>query len=159
MSSTETHVEHRDALALEVRRHADDLADGDDAGAADAGDENSVGGLKLRQCRFPEGERLSRGNRARLPFTQPPALDRDEARAEALDAGEVLVARGLVDHALAAELGLERLDREAVGFGAAVAAAFAHALVDDGALGGIGIFVPLAPAALLRGAGLVVDER
>ncbi len=31
------------ALALEVRRHAEQRADGDDAGAADAGDEDAVG--------------------------------------------------------------------------------------------------------------------
>jgi hypothetical protein len=37
------------------------------------------------------------------------AVHRDEARAEALHAGEVLVAGRLVDGALASELGLERL--------------------------------------------------
>ena len=37
MSST------RAALALEVRGHAEQRADGDDAGAADAGDEDAVG--------------------------------------------------------------------------------------------------------------------
>ena len=37
MSSTD------DALALEVRGHAEQRADGDDAGAADAGDQDAVG--------------------------------------------------------------------------------------------------------------------
>ena len=37
------HVEHADALALEMGRHAEDAADGDDAGAADAGDDDVVG--------------------------------------------------------------------------------------------------------------------
>src|SRR5204862_5110006 len=87
-----------------------------------------------------------------LAFPQPAALDGDEARAEAFKAGVVLVARGLVDDTLPAELGLQRLDREAVGFDAAVAAALAHHLVDYHALRRIGEFVALAAAALLRGA-------
>ena len=36
-------VEHGAALAFEMRRHAEQRADGDDAGAADAGDEDAVG--------------------------------------------------------------------------------------------------------------------
>ena len=39
---------HADALALEMRRHAENAADGDDAGAADAGDDDVVG---LRRSR------------------------------------------------------------------------------------------------------------
>ena len=56
---------------------------------------------------------------------------RQERRAEALHARVVLVARRLVDARLVAELGVHRLDAHAVGLDAAVAAAFAHALVDD----------------------------
>src|SRR5258708_15565639 len=82
----------------------------------------------------------------------------DEARAEALDAGIVLVAVGLVDGALAAELGLDRLDRDAVRFLRAVAAALAYHLVDEDALGRVGELAALAAAALLGGAGLVVDD-
>ena len=37
------HVDDADALAFEMRRHAEDAADGDDAGAADAGDDDVVG--------------------------------------------------------------------------------------------------------------------
>ena len=36
------HVEHGDALAFEMRRHAEQRADRDDAGAADAGDQDAV---------------------------------------------------------------------------------------------------------------------
>ena len=43
------HVEHRDALALEMRRHAEDRADGHDAGAADAGDQDAVGLVEAGQ--------------------------------------------------------------------------------------------------------------
>ncbi len=83
----------------------------------------------------------------------------DEGRAEALHAGEVLVAVGLVDRALAAEFGLERLHRDAVRLHAAIAAALADQLVDDHALVGIGIAAALAAAAFLGGAGLVVEEQ
>ena len=86
-------------------------------------------------------------------------MHRDEARAEAVQAGEVLVAVALVDLALAAELGLERLHRHAVALVGAVAAAFAHRVVDEHALGRIGEGAALAAAALLGGAGLVVDQH
>ena len=99
--------------------------------------------------------------RARLVLgrlAQLPAFDRDEARAEALHAGVVLVAGALVDRALAAQLRLQRHDRHAVGLHAAVAAAFANFLVDDDALGRIDHLLLLAPAPLLRRAGLRVDD-
>ncbi len=52
-------VEHRAALALEMRRHAEQRADGDDAGAADAGDEDAVGlaraALAVRERERGEG--------------------------------------------------------------------------------------------------------
>ena len=86
-------------------------------------------------------------------------MDGHEGRAEAVDAGKVLVAARLVDRALAAELGFERLHRDAIGFDAAIAAAFADEFVDDDALVGIGIFAALAAAALLGGAGLIVDQH
>src|ERR1700687_62622 len=57
--------------------------------------------------------------------------DGQERRAEALDAGEILVAGGLMDARLATEFGRHRFHAHAVGLLAAVAAAFADALVDD----------------------------
>src|SRR5512134_3773768 len=96
---------------------------------------------------------------ARLALLQLAALHRDEARAEPLHAGKILVARGLVDGALPAVLGLQRLDRQAVRLRAAIPAALAHHLVDHRALGGIGEGPALATPAFLRGAGLVVDQR
>src|SRR6478735_12254647 len=82
----------------------------------------------------------------------------DKARAKTLDAGKVLVAVRLVDLALAAELGLQRLHGDAVGGLRAVAAAFADELVDEGALCRIRIKPALAAAALFRCAGLVVND-
>ncbi len=60
---------------------------------------------------------------------------------------------------LLAELGLDRHDREAVGVARAIAAALADRLVDEDALAWVGELAALAPAALLGGAGLVVDEH
>jgi len=86
-------------------------------------------------------------------------MHRHEGRAEAVQAGEVLVAIALVDLPLAAELGLERLDRHAVALVRAIAAALAHRVVDEHALGGIGEGAALAAAALLGRAGLIVDQH
>ena len=92
-------------------------------------------------------------------LAQPAALDRDEARAVALEARVVLVAARLVDPPLAPELGLDRLDRDAVRLHAAVAAALAHELVDHDAPVGIRELAALAQPARLGRAGLVVDQR
>ena len=131
-----------------------------DAGAADAGDHDAPGVLGQRQLRLGD-----RGQRVRvgalgllLRLLQLPAFDGDEARAEALQAGVVLVAGVLVDAALAAELGLDRLHAQAVALHAAVAAAFADQLVDHHALGRVDHRAALAAAPLLGGAGLVVDQ-
>ena len=61
--------------------------------------------------------------------------------------------------ALAAEFGLDRLDRDAVRLHAAIAAAFADQFVDEDALVGIGKGAALAAAALFGGAGLVVEQH
>ena len=84
--------------------------------------------------------------------------DGDERGTVALEAGEVLVAGGLVDVGLAAELGLDRDHREARGLLAAVAAALAYALVDPDALLRLRGLAALAVAAQLGGALLVVDQ-
>ncbi len=86
-------------------------------------------------------------------------MHRHEGRAEAVDAGKILVAARLVDAPLAAELGLDRLDRDAVRLHAAVAAALADQFVDDHALVGIGERAALAAAPLLGRAGLVVEQH
>ena len=94
-----------------------------------------------------------------LGLAQRAAFDRHEARAKAVDARIILVARRLVDRALAAELGVHRRHRHAVGLHAAIAAAFAHEFVDDDALGGVGELAALAAAPLFRRARLVVEQH
>ena len=64
-----------------------------------------------------------------------------------------------MDLGLAAELGRHRLDGQARGLLAAVAAALAHALVDPHLLGRLGQLAALAQAPLLGGALVVVDQH
>src|SRR6185437_8411286 len=77
------------------------------------------------------------------------AVDGDEGRTEAFQAGIVLVAGRLVDGALAAELGFQRLDRDAVRLHRAVAATFADGRIDHDATRRIFHQPALAAAALL----------
>ena len=96
---------------------------------------------------------------ARRRLAQTAAFNGHQAWTEAVQAGIVLVAGGLVDLALDAEFGGDGPYGEAIGFGAAVAAALANGLVDDNAARGIGKLAALAAPPLLGRAGLVVDQR
>src|SRR5262249_35823910 len=123
------------------------------------GDERRVRTPRIRLRRRRQWREIGLAARRGPALPERAAFDGHEARAEALQAGVVLVARRLVDRALAAELGLERLDREAVRCDAAVAAALADELVDDDAPRRVREFVALAAPALLGRAGLHVDDR
>ena len=84
------HVQHAAALAFEMGRHAEQGADGDHAGAPDAGDHDAIGigGRRergLRQCREFTGFRF-------LGSAQAAAFHRDKARAKPVDARVILVA-------------------------------------------------------------------
>ena len=155
------HVDHAAALAFQMGRHAEDRADGHNAGAADAGDDHAVIPVEHGHGRLGQGcvaERAGFGPGGSSLFRLR-ALHGDEGGAEAGGAGEILVAVRLVDLTLSAELGLQRLHRDAIGLHAAVAAALADQLVDDDALVGIGVVAALAAAALLGRAGLVVEQE
>ncbi len=152
------HVENGAALAFEMRGHAKQRADGHHARAADAGNEDVVGLGERRERRRRKRRDLVAVFRLMVP-AQRPAMHGDEARAEAFDAGVILVAARLVDGALAAKLGLDRHHREAVRGARAIAATFADEVVDEDALRRIGKLPALAAAALLGGAGLVVDQH
>ncbi len=122
------------------------------------GDNDVVGLAELRMRGLRQRHHLLVAGDA-LALLQLRAVHGDERGAEPLHAGVVLVAGRLVDGALPAELGLQRLHRDAVRLHAAVAAALADELVDDDALLGIGERAALSSAALLGGAGLVVDQN
>ena len=152
------HIEDRDALALKMRGHAENLADRDDAGSADAGEDDAIGTLDRWNLRLGEGGR-GLGNLGRLAPARDPAMDRHETRAEAVNAGIVLVAARLVDGPLAPKFGFQRDHRNAVRDLAAIAATLADPLVDEDAPGRIVERPALAPAALLGGTCLIVDQR
>src|SRR3984885_9473422 len=84
-------------------------------------------------------------------------MNRNEARTEALDAGEILVAARLVDAPLAPEFRFQGLDRHAIGDASAISAAFADLRIDEGANGRVGPFAALAQAPPLGRARLVVQ--
>ena len=153
------HIGRAAAFAFKMRRHREEGADGHDPGAADAGDENGERLVaKLRDRRLRQRRKIICLRRVHARGFQLGPVHRHHRRAEALEAGEILVAARLVDDALAAELGFERLQRDAVRDLAAIAATLADKIVDEDALVGIGELAALAAAALLRGAGLIVDE-
>src|SRR6202034_1083659 len=85
-------------------------------------------------------------------------MNRNEARTEALDAGEILVAARLVDPPLAPEFRFQGLYRHAIGDAPAISAAFADLRIDEGADGRVGPFAALAQAAPLSRAWLVVEN-
>ena len=82
----------------------------------------------------------------------------DKAGAKTFDARNVFVAGALVDVALAAEVGLQRLHAHAIALHAAVAAALADQRVDHHPRGRVDHGAALAAAALFGGTGLVIND-
>src|SRR5207248_11309021 len=100
-------------LSLNSGGHAEQRADREHTGAANAADRDVVG-LVERRARGRFGKRADIDELRRRAMARRATVDGDEGRTEALQAGIILVAGGLVDGALAAELGLQRFDRDAV---------------------------------------------
>ena len=133
------HVEYRDALAVEVRGHAEQGAEGDDAGPANAGDQDVEGASRVGQHGVGKvGKSGGKSGRKSALIggdgaagAQFAAFDGDKAGAEAIDARKILVARRLIDRSFAAELGFEWNHRQAVRLHATVAASFTNRLVDE----------------------------
>ena len=92
------------AFALNVRGHGDQRRDGQHTGAADAGHHRIPGpGVDIRQGRLGQGIKHHLTRVHRPGPTQSAADDGDEARAESAIATVVLVARALIDAALATQ--------------------------------------------------------
>src|SRR5690606_34662736 len=152
------HIEDRTGLVFQVRSHAQQGADGDHTGATDAGDHDVEGAVQRCQRRGRQPLDQLGDLRGFLRLARLGVQHRDEARAEALHAAVVLVAVGLVDLALAAQLGFLGPDADAVGLHRAVATAFTDIRVDEHPLGRVGELAALAPPAFFRSAGLFVDD-
>ena len=112
------HVNHAAALALQMRGHAENGANGHDASAADAGDDNAKG--LVRQHRPRRLRQIAHqgcgkaGGASTCGALHPRAMHGHKRGTKTVDAGKILVAGRLVNDTLAAELGLQRLHRHAV---------------------------------------------
>ena len=82
----------------------------------------------------------------------------DEARAESINASEVLVTAGLIDCAFAAQFSFLWNYRNAVGRDAAITTAFTNQFIDEGALGRIWEGSTFSSAAFLGSTGLIVNQ-
>ena len=152
------HVQHRHALAFQVRGHAQQGPDGDDPSAAYAGDQHVVAAIHGRCCRHGQGLLgCLLCHWSALAQTRP--FDRDKARTKAFVAAVVFVARGLVNQAFAAEFGVQRKNRGAIALLAAIAAAFAHQRVYEKALIRFSQALFFAHASFFSGADLVVNQH
>src|ERR1700756_1622045 len=93
------HVQDHAGLALDMGGHAEQRADGQHTGAADAGDAYVVWPIKRRE----RGGLRQRADLAEIgggAAAELGAIDRDKGRAKALQTGIILVAARLVDGAL-----------------------------------------------------------
>ena len=71
------HLHHARALAVEMGGHGEDRADGDDAGAADAGDDDVVGAVDRGQRRVRAGRQMSSAAVADLRIFAPSSVTKD----------------------------------------------------------------------------------
>src|SRR5579883_3241887 len=86
-------------------------------------------------------------------------MNRDQGWAETIETRIILVAARLIDHPLAAELGFERLHRDAVRFNPAIPTALADEFIDEDPLWRIRQFLLFAAAAFFCRAGLIVNQH
>ena len=86
-------VEHGAALAFEVGSHADQCANRNHAGTADAGDEDIPGALEIRrERRHRQAVEIDLTGADLLRLLQATTVHGDEARTQAFHAGVILVA-------------------------------------------------------------------
>lgn len=139
-----------------MRGHAEDRADGQHPGPADAGDGDVPGPLShLGQDRIGKVRGIGGGGGGAAGHR---ARERHEGGAEALETAQILVAGTLIDAAAAAPFGLQRFHGDAVRLHRTVAAALADLGVDPDAQIRVGQRAALAPPALLGRAGLDIDQ-
>lgn len=140
-------------------RHGDQRPDGDHPGPSNACHKHPVLTHEIRR-------RLSQRGLQRQPLLHPlhrwlandRGLQFNEAWAEALKAGEILVARRLIDLALLPEGRLHGGDSDTARSANAITAPLANPLIDKEPSRRINHLPPLAPAALLGGAYLLEDK-
>ena len=166
-------VEASDVPAVEHRGRGQDLGHGHNAGSTDPRQPHIAGIDGRARCRVgqrPPGvgvrpaqaqSALGRSGSAPRSGTTGRLIDRHghETRAITFHAGEVEVARRLVDQCLRTEVGVDGVDGQAVAHLAAITAGLADPVVHRHPETGCGNEAPFAQPAGLSGAGLVVDEK
>ena len=150
------HVQDQRCQALQMRRHAQNRADGQNAAAANPGHGDVPRALQRRQHRFGQERQVGQGGGM---LDQPGPAQRDKGRAEAFDAREILVAGRLVDRPLAAKRGLQGLDGDAVRLLGTIAAALANRRIDEHPLVRVNRQPCLATAAQFGGTGLFEHDH
>ena len=105
------HVDHATAKPLDMGCHAEDGTNGDNAGAADAIDQNAKGPLRrnLAPLGLRQGRPLRLQHRPGRSLFDARPRHGDKRRAKTIDAGKILIAAGLVNLALAAKFSVKRL--------------------------------------------------
>ena len=153
-----------DAFAFHVCGHAQQLADGDDTGAAHTCHHHAPRLLQRRQLGFGQQAQVGQvqcgfaSARGVVFFLEGAALNGDKAGAKAFQAAGVFVAGALVDGALAAQRCFQGLHRQAVRLHATVATALAHLFVDHHAHGGVHHRAAFAATAFFGCTGLVIND-
>src|SRR5689334_25079006 len=89
------HVENRAALAFKMRRHSEQRADCNHTGSANACDKDPAGLVETRKNGLGQRRQVLFAEIACVSLLQRAAVHRDEAWAEAVDAGIALVAARL----------------------------------------------------------------
>ena len=151
------HIQHHGDLAFDMRGHAQNGADGQNARPPNPRQRKVPGALDGGQHGIGQAGHI--GPALRLWPAQPAAFHRHERGAKALEAGIILVAGRLVDTPLAAQIGFQRFHRHAVRLHRTIAAAFADRRIDPEPQGWVLQRPALAAAALFGGAGLDIDQN
>ena len=149
------HFHHAGALAVDMGGLGHHRANGDNACAANPGDDDIPRPVDRRQVGHRQVRQVQRGG---CLFLHLRPFEGHEGRAESLEAGEILVAAGLIDRPLATQFGFCRYDGHAIGLHPAIAAALADIRVDEHAPVDIRERAALAAAAFFGGAGLHIDN-
>ena len=155
-------VQRGNTAAIQMRGHGKDRANGDNARAANARHQQASGTFNHRQvwlCQYliTYALHLTLHRCGRLLRLR--AVNGYEAGAEPLNAGEILVAAGLVDLPFAAQRRFQRLDGKTARLLTAITAAFTNVRVDVGADLRIFPLATFAQAAAFCGAGLIINQH
>ena len=142
-------------------RHADECADGDHAGTANAVQQDVVRGDAGGSHGVGQVAEMVVFRRACFGLfdAHVVAADGDETGAKTIDARIIFVARRLVDAAFSSKFGFFRQNGNAIRLHTAIATAFAHHVVDKGEYFWVFECAFFAATAFFGGADLIVNQH